>query len=337
MKPNTYNTYYFIAFIFAAFLGSPIFAQSTKAPNKTDAKGLKQGLWEGYYDTDTLKYRGHFKDGQPVGTFERYHENGTLQAELTYRKDHSAFAKIYDEDTGNRIAEGKYINQERDSTWLFFAADGSLLSKNNYRNGKKNGSSTVYYASGSVAEKMNFLNGVKNGKWQQFFEDGNPKLDATVVNGAAYDGQYTAYYPDGTKMTSGKYVDGLKESSWYHFNEDGSIEVIYVYRSGKVEEEHRYNGVFKDYFPDDIERSEYTYKDGKKNGPFKEFYEKGNWVTESETDKFGNEYPVQRLHDTQVKREGQYKDGQLDGEIITYTEEGKVEKKEHYANGERID
>ncbi len=315
----------------------PVLAQPSRAPNKTDAQGLKQGLWEGYYETDTLKYRGHFENGKPVGKLFRYHENGSIQAEMIYRKDNSAFAKIYDEDTGNLIAEGKYKNQERDSVWTFFAADGSLLSRDNYRNGKKNGSSTIYYASGSVSEKMNFENGVKNGKWQQFFEDGNPKLDATVVNGAAYDGHYEAYYPDGTKMTSGKYVDGLKESSWYHFHKDGSIEVIYVYRGGKMEEEHRYNGVFTEYFPNDIKRSEYTYKDGKKNGPFKEYFEKGNWVTESETDQYGNEYPVQRLKGTQVKREGQYKDGALDGEVITYTQEGKVENKENYKNGEPID
>lgn len=335
MKFKEFFKYIFFTLAFAAFTAIPVLAQPVEAPNKTDAQGRKQGLWVGYYPTDTLKYRGTFKNNLPIDTLERFDEDGFLVARLIYRKGNPkvADAQIFYTDNGGLMAEGKYVEQERDSVWFFYDLNGHLVSRENYKNGKRHGEVIVYYATGSVSEKANYRNGVKNGKWEQYFENGNPKLSATVMNGIKYDGIFVSYYPDGSKRDSGRYVNGLRESSWYHFNADGSIRVIYVYRAGEVKEEHRRNGVFTKYFPNDIKRSEYTYEDGKKNGPFKEYYEKGKWVTGIETDKFGITYPVQRLEDTQVKREGNYKNDKLDGEIITYTEKGKIKKKEVYQNG----
>jgi antitoxin component YwqK of YwqJK toxin-antitoxin module len=112
--------------------------------------------------------------------------------------------------------------------------------------------------------------------------------------------------------------------------------MIKVYRNGEVEEEHFHNGTFEEYWPDDIKRSVYTYKDGKKNGTFKEFYKMGEWKTEERLDKFGNKRKVQTIHGTQVKREGQFKKGKLDGEITTYSKNGKVKEQVTYDMGEPV-
>ena len=326
-----------LAVIVSMLLAICAFAQPGSAPNKTDSKGLKQGLWQKFYPTDTMHYQATFVDGKPVGELIRFYEDGSLQAIVNYDKDGVERAELFYPETGEVMAQGNYKNQKRDSIWLFFSDRGVLTSSESYKNGEKDGITTIYYADGSVSEKITYKNDVKNGEWLQFFEDGTPKLKSNVVDGIKYTGEYISYFSSGKLLQKGKYVDGLKHGSWYNYNEDGSIEIIYVYRFGKVKSEHPQNTVDEAYFPNDIKRYEYTYKDGKKNGPFKTYYEMGEWVTEEESDKFGNTYPVQRLYGTQVRSEGTYKDDLLHGEIIYYTEKGKVEKKEIYNLGELVD
>lgn len=313
------------------------YAQPGSKINKTDSQGRKQGLWQKYYPTDTMQYQATFVNDKPVGELIRFYEDGSLQAIINYDADGVERAELFYPETGETMAQGNYINQKRDSIWLFFSDRGILTSSETYEKGLKNGLTTIYYTTGSVSEKITFKDDIKNGSWEQYFEDGTLKLKANVVDGIKFVGEYVSYYSNGKILQKGKFVDGLKHSSWYDYNEDGSIEIIYVYRFGKVEEEHPQNGVFDAYYPNDIKRSEYTYKNGKKHGPFKEYYQLGEWVTEEETDNFGNAYPVQRLYGTQVRREGKYKEGELNGEVIYYEENGKIDKKEVYNSGELID
>ncbi len=308
-----------------------------EAPNKIDSKGQKQGAWSKTYENGSIAYTAEFKNDKPIGLLTRYYEDGSLQAELYYTIAGKARAKLFYPETGSLLAQGNYINQERDSTWNFFASDSTLTSRENFESGKRQGLSTIFYPDGSIAEKAIYDGGLKNGAWEQYFENGNPKLKATVTEGVNYDGKYTSYYDTGREMMRGSYQDGRKESSWYHFHEDGSIDVIYVYRGGKVVEEHPQNGVFDTYYKDDIKRSEYTYKKGVKDGPFKEYYDQGEWIEEEVPDEYGGTRKVQKLHNIQLRQEGKFKDGQLHGEVITYSEKGKVIAKERYDMGKLIE
>ncbi len=319
-----------LVFLLAAFFAE---AQPTPAPNKTDAQGRKQGYWEKHHaETSQPAYKANFKDDMPVGVLQRFYEDGTLQAEVHYGKGNKGRAKIFYPDS-TLMAEGNYLNQERDSIWRFYAPDSVLKAEEYYVKGKKNGVTRIYFEDGSISEKITYKNDIKQGEWEQFYPNGQPKLKANVVDGVQYEGDFTSYYDDGKKHTSGKYVGGKKESSWYHYHPDGSVEIIYVYRNDRVAEEHPQNGTFDAYFEDDIKRSMYTYKNGEKHGPFKEFYHQGEWRTEEDRDQFGNVTPVQRLYGTQVQREGKYFEGALHGEIVTYKPDGKIEKREKYEKG----
>jgi antitoxin component YwqK of YwqJK toxin-antitoxin module len=299
--------------------------------NQVDDKGMKQGKWVKVHpETGEVAYRATFKNDKAIGSTERYYEDGSLQAKIKHRSDGVDVANIYHPGVAVLMASGNYRSQERDSTWHFFGADSSLTAIENYRNGKKHGSARTYYTDGSISEKATYDDGAKVGAWEQFYPDGTLRLRATVDEGIQYVGEYLSNYPNGKPMLKGAYVDGRREGSWFHHHEDGSIEVIYVYREGKVESEHRQNGVFDDYYNDDILRQSHTFKQGKKHGPFKEYYHQGEWRTEEVVDEFGNNRAVQKLHGTQVMREGKYFEGALKGEVINYNEKGKVIKKEQY-------
>ncbi len=324
---------YLSSLIFLLIVG-PLFSQ---APNLVDDQGRKQGKWTKFDASGNMVYRATFKDDKPVGEMTRFYEDGSTQAVLNFVSPIKARAKLYYPDKGGLMAEGNYLNQLRDSVWLFYNPTGELASREAFSNGKRQGESIVYFKDGSVAEKSTYQDDIQNGKWVQYFENGNPKLEATVVDGVSYEGDYTSYYENGTKMLKGKYQDGKKESSWYHFHEDGSIETIYVYRYGKVVSEHRKNGTFDEYYPDDIKKSTVTYKDGKKNGPFVEYYHLGEWVEYESLDEYGNPRKAQRLEGIQVQREGTYKDDKLHGEVKYYKENGRLDRIERYEMGELID
>lgn len=306
-------------------------------PNQVDAQNRKQGEWiKRHQETGEIAYKAFFKNDVPVGTTERYYEDGSLQALIHHGRQGRDRVQAFYPEGGGLMAMGNYLNQERDSVWLFFSEDSVLTAEETYQKGQKQGVARTYYPDGSISEKTTWKDGVKHGPWEQFYPDGTLKMKATVEEGIRYEGAYESYYANGKPLMKGKYVDGQKESSWYHHHEDGSVEIIYVYRSGKIESEHRQNGVFEDYFPDDIKRSSYTYKDGKKHGPFKEFYHQGEWRTEEATDEFGESRQVQRLYGTQVKREGKYLHGELHGEVVQYNTKGKVTARERYDKGERV-
>ena len=92
------------------------------------------------------------------------------------------------------------------------------------------------------------------------------------------------------------------------------------------------------YFSNGIPESEYEYVDGKKDGPFTEWYEKGEFVqVPMDKPKPGGGIQFkQKLEGAQIKREGDYMDGKLEGEITYYNEDGKIIKIETYENGELI-
>jgi antitoxin component YwqK of YwqJK toxin-antitoxin module len=304
--------------------------------NYVDANGRKQGYWEKRNSEGALLYSGTFRNDEPVGILRRYYPEGGLQAAINYRDSKKAYAKIFYPDNGGLMAEGVYLDQKRDSIWLFYDPDSTLTSKESYKNGLKEGVSILFFKNGSVAEKITYAGDVQNGKWEQFYENGLPKMEATVVNGVSYEGEFVSYYENGRPRLKGKYQDGKKESSWYEYNEDGSIRVIEVYRNGKVADEYPKNGVFTTYYPDDIKRAEYTYKQGKKHGPFKEFYDQGEWKTEIVSDELGENRKVQRLYGTQVQREGKFLEDKLHGEILYYNTAGEIVKRERYEKGELI-
>jgi antitoxin component YwqK of YwqJK toxin-antitoxin module len=313
-----------------------LFGQPSADGNVMDKSGKKQGFWTKKYEgKEDVLYKGQFKNDKPYGTFEYFYEGGKTKAIVKHSNDgKSSYSTSFYPNGKTIMAEGKYVLQQKDSTWVFYDTAGKLKTKENYTFGKLNGISTIYYSDGSVSEKNTFVNGVRNGEWLQFYSNGNKRLTSAIKNDISYEGEYTQFFENGKPKISGKYEDGLREGTWFTYLENGAIEAQYLYRLGKIVKEKKENGTFKEYYPDDIPKSEYTYKQGKKNGAFKEFYMLGEWKTKYTTDaEDGSKQEFLALDGVQIKIEGTYLEDQLDGEIIYYLQNGEEEKREKYIKG----
>ena len=135
---------------------------------------------------------------------------------------------------------------------------------------------------------------------------------------------FPQWFPNGVKACEGRYAVGKHDGPWMYFNESGSPKVTVLYKLG-TETKRRYeNGTFTEYYDSGIPKSEMTYTNGKLDGPFTEWYDKGEYVRKPAEDpamaKEG--FMKQTLEGEVVKRQGDYVDGQFEGEVMYYKETG---------------
>lgn len=303
--------------------------------NGTDAKGRKQGAWSKTWPNGKTRYVGQFKDDKPLGTFKHYDEEG----KLTTLQEHAGDGRIsrarHFHDNGTLMATGKYVGQEKDSLWNYYGPDGKLRKVERFTAGQLTGEQVTYYPDGSVAEKENRKAGLLNGAHTSWFANGKLKSEATYQNGEA-EGKMVFYYQDGKKEIEGNVVNGDRDGTWYYFNKDGSLQLQVLYEKGQLIKERKENGTFKEYYDDEQLMSEVTYKKGKREGPFAEYYNNGKWEARAlEPDPvLGTPGDLERVLKGQTKKkEGTYVNDLLEGEVKEYDEKGKVVKVTKYVGG----
>lgn len=186
-------------------------------PNVTDAAGKKQGKWKKLDAQGTCVYVGQFKDDKPYGVFTYFDTNGKKMTEMNFLNGGPVnYGKMYSV-SGKLQAQGKYINQLKDSIWTFYTEDGYYLSEERYKNGKKEGKSVTFYpGTKQVAEIKYYKNGLEDSTWVQYYADGKKKGEGTYKLGN-YHGRATWYLQDGRVNIIGNYTNGLKDGNWVYY------------------------------------------------------------------------------------------------------------------------
>ncbi|MBK8340012.1 MAG: hypothetical protein IPK99_08460 [Flavobacteriales bacterium] len=311
-------------------------ASSVAQVNQNDAQGRKQGLWrKNWAESEQVRYNGTFKDDKPVGRFTYYSTEGLVESIVDHYADGSGAHGRHFHPNGKVMAEGRYVGQAKDSTWVYLDANGLRRSQEQWKNGRKQGEELSFFDDGTISERITFVNGLQEGLHEQFFPGGQVKYRGSYVRGEG-EGVMTWYQPDGKKEVEGHMVSGQRDGIWYYFNTDGSVQIQMVYEQGNFIKDKKENGVFKEYCDDEQLRSEHTWKQGKLNGPFTEYYCNGTWVTEPlPVDQFGaGQGETQRVLKGQLKkREGAYRNGVLHGMVIDYGETGSAKSRVEYVDG----
>lgn len=311
-------------------------AQPGGSINQKDAQGRKQGPWQRTWAESTqLRYTGQFKDNKPVGNFIYYSTDGKVESRIDhYPGSDAAHARHY-HPGGKLMAEGRYIGQEKDSTWNYYDDAGKLRNTEHWKAGKMDGLMISYFVDGKVAERRNFKDGKAHGLAEQFYEDGTQRYRANFVNGEPQDTE-TFYFANGKKEIEGRYVNGDRDGQWTYYNNDGSVQMQVLYAQGKFVKQQYDNGTFKEYWDDQQLKGEYTYKNSKLDGPFTEWYDNGTWAdvpVKLGPDGLGKKDVERELKGQAKKREGVYKNGVLEGPVKEYDETGKLVSTLVYAKG----
>lgn len=193
-----------------------------------------------YYPNGQKSSEGNFMNGKPEGFWKNYFETGVLKSE------------------GNRQ------NHELDSTWLFYYANGFLKEKIEYSKSIKSGESLQYSEEGYLISSLTY------------------KKD-TITGTALY------YFTDIVRVQYEKpYVKGMLSGRGYEYGRDGRIISFITYEKGVVkgrQDLNSYNaknqkiGLWITFYEDidthKAKQYEGRYKDGLRNGYFREYDKNG--------------------------------------------------------------
>lgn len=214
--------------------------------NQTDAKGRKQGVWQKFHQNGKLRYKGEFKNDQPIGTFYYYDNTGALTLMMKNDGDIGRSELYYSK--GPLKAKGNYVDQKKDSIWNYYSIEGFKISEELYLNGVKEGVWKVYYKDGTLAEEKNYNKGFENGAWIQYYENGKKRLTATYENGSM-EGKIYFYDAAGKKIMEGNYKHDARHGAWLTFDANGEIEKKEIFVNGEQQ------GGEQNILPDDEERT----------------------------------------------------------------------------------
>lgn len=204
--------------------------------NQVDANGLKQGVWKKAYENNAVyKYVGQFKDDKPYGKFVYYYESGDVQAVINFSDDGSVgYSKMYHE-SGYMMARGKYVNQLKDSTWVYFDDRGIISYQESYKNGKLDGDYIVYYepVDGQylIAKHYKYREGLLHGEFKTYHPNMQIESEGVYDNGNL-NGTVTHYYPNGKAMRIERWQYAVKHGYWIFYDETGKQVGYKLYWEG---------------------------------------------------------------------------------------------------------
>lgn len=355
--------------------------------------GKPEGYWKTYYPDGKLKSEGNrvnhqldsiwtfyaedgvisqsiaYANGKKNGAKKTYFEDGVLQREEVFRNDipvdttkkfypSGKLAEIIPLDT---LAKGK----EQGTGYEYAEEDGRVTAVIEYRNGyvagrerinrkdkfnQKQGLWRYFYPTMVTKEEGRFKNDKKDGYWKTYDEEGNLLETLKYENGILIpDPEELAkldikreYHPNAQVKSVGSYNKGLKEGVHREFSMDGKVTAAKIYSKGKVtgegivDAEGRRQGPWKEFYETGELKSEGNYKNGLREGEWVFYYRDGK------EEQRGSYYKGQpdgdwkwTYNNGQTWREESFIEGFEEGLAIEYNDTGKVVAKGNYMSGER--
>ena len=304
--------------------------------NKLNPKGKKDGLWIRQWESTRNVYtRGQYKNGVPTGIWERYYPEGELMQKMNHVQDTTIIdVTHYFTDGKTVMSEGRYIKKRREGVWKMYNESGVLIAEESFKDSLLDGNCKYFYPTGKPLKVEQYLRGEKNGEAIEYYDSGKKRSEGKYLKDER-EGAYKAWFPSGVTDCEGKYVKGVQDGNWRYFHEDGKIKMNVLYSMGKELKRKYENGTFKEYYDSSIPKSEYSYENGLKDGPFTEWYDKGEYaaVPGSPEDREAGIVYREKLINTQVKMQGDYVGDKLEGEVIYYRENGSIDRVEEWSDG----
>ena len=285
--------------------------------SQTNTSDISDGYKTYYYpNTNRVSSEGMMRNGKPDGIWKAYWVTGVLKS------------------------EGRWVNAQLDSTWVFYTETSDTLQIINYLLGKRSGYSYQY-------ETVTQRNQVSKHylKLKELYLD-NKRED-----------QSFEYYPSGKIRLIINYRNGKKQGEGREFDENGTVITLYEYRNdimasldpiNRVNVRGEKHGTWITFYSDGTKKEEEIYKNGVLDGTTKLYSEKGNLLNErsyreGQIIEEGIQIKAEPIllityyeDEVTIKRKGTYLDSIPNGYHYFYDREGKSEKSIRYIMGVRI-
>lgn len=271
--------------------------------------------------------KGKLKNGERVGKWTDY----SFEFIPTYEQDEN---EIIDEWYEHILicSEGKYVRNQKNGVWKFFALEGRALNKYHiadvtFKNDEKNGPVTLFYSTGEKAAETFYKNGLLHGEYTMFYKTGEVVRKYEMVEDTMQ-GQLTFFYRTGERKLTMNFIDGIRTGESKGYYKNGDIKSTKTYVDDSVQ------GFCTFYYPNGKIQEVGLYKNGILTS-LKYYYESGQlWV--SKVYRKGKYFNVLELYDSEGNSLdfGTLKDGT--GTVKFYTQDAEVYLIRTYEEGEII-
>jgi len=302
------------------------FLISRERINRTDNKGLKQGVWKDFYPNGSVKSEKSYRDNMLHGYYKEYDNRGILVMTMLY--ENGAVVKSEVEDQPDIEIENRYDQNNK------------LVYSGPFRNKIPVGVHREYNADGKVINSF-------------LYNDNGLLLSQGIVDEAGrYNGKWKDLYPDGKTQAEGQYTDSRRTGLWKFYTTNGKLEQTGAYNNGRPdglwtwyygdgtvlrEEEYfqgQRDGIFTEYSPSGEIIAKGQYTDGEKNGDWKyksgDNTEEGKYIVGLRDGLWKSYYP-----DGKLRFRGNYIQGNPDGQLTYFYENGRPKEEQYYRAGIR--
>jgi len=302
------------------------FLISRERINRSDNKGLKQGVWKEFYPNGGIRSEKNYRDDLLHGYYKEYDNRGILVLTMLY--DSGSIVKSEVEDQPDIEIENKYDQNNK------------LIYSGPFRNKVPVGVHREYGTDGKV--KNAFV-----------YNDNGLLLSEGIVDEAGkFNGKWKDLYPNGTIQSEGQYSDSRRTGVWKFYNSSGKLEQTgsynngrpdglwkWYYESGSLLREEEYfqgqrDGACTEYSPAGDIIAQGVYTDGEKNGQWKynsgDNTEEGKYIVGLRDGMWKSFYP-----DGKLRFKGNYVQGNPDGQMTYYYENGRPREEQFFRMGIR--
>jgi antitoxin component YwqK of YwqJK toxin-antitoxin module len=302
------------------------FLISREKINRSDSKGLKQGLWIDFFPNGTKKCEKTYKDDQLYGYYKEYDMRGNLVLTMLYENGAIVKSRVEDEpdveivnkydDNNKLIYSGPYRSKVPVGVHREYGANGKVSNSFIYND---NG---LLLSEGIVDEAGN-----RNGRWKDLYADKTTEAEGTYTDNRKT-GIWKFYNPSGKMEQTGSFNNGRPDGLWKWYYDNGAILREEEYFQGQRD------GTFTEYSATGDVISQGQYSDGEKNGDWKSktgnLSEEGKYILGLKDGMWKSYYPTGKL-----RFKGSFVQGNPDGQHMWYFEDGKPKEEQYYRNGLR--
>ncbi len=287
-------------------------------------EGLKHGVWKDFYDNEQVKSEGTYSYGKRDGYFKEYDIKGNLIKLEKYVND-------------ELIADApELVNYEIKTDYY---KNGKVRIIQSYKDNIPEGTRREYSQEGKITKSYIFKNGIIIG-------------EGIVDENGMKQGEWKEYYNSGEKSGEGLYVNNLRQGEWKFYFKNGSVEQV-----GKYNNNGKPEGKWKWFYESGNVRKEDNLKNGIHNGNYVELSdsgkvivkgeyvdgeEEGEWIYETGDEKEIGSYESGKREglwkhytDGTLNFEGNYIEGNPNGDFVYFWPNEKVKEKGKYIMGKK--
>ncbi len=341
------------------------FDGGTKSSEGHLKNGEPEGYWKSFYPNGQIKTEGNRQNFLLDGPWKFYSEEGNLTVEINYKEGlkHGP-RKSY--ENGNIIRIDNFVEDNIEGLSKYFYPDGELKRDIPYVKDKKEGLGFEYDKSGRIVGLLNYkadvltkrrkINqydelGQKQSTWMSFYKNRALKVEGPFINDLK-NGYWKYYTAKGSLIKVEKWIMGVLQEN---AEEVAKIEVIQKlnpktgelafkgsYRNGIEEGVHRIydengNVISSKIYENGIVLFEGIVDDqGRKQGPWKEFYPTGELKSKGD---YKDNLKVRNWEyyfvNGKIEQKGSYLRGRAEGEWFWYYENNQILRQEEYVDGMR--